>query len=155
MRSSSAIRAVAAIECLKGLVVLLASSGLLALIHHDVHELAARLIEHAHLNPASKYPKIFLDAATQMTDARLWKLAVGAALYALLRLFEAYGLYRERAWAEVLAALSGAVYVPFEVAELMRAPASLAVALLSLNLAIVALMIRALCARGAKLGRLR
>lgn len=147
MPSSRAIRVVATIECFKGVVVLLAASGFLALIHHDVHRLAALLIEHAHLNPASKYPKIFVDAAAQVTDVRLWQLAAGAATYSILRLIEAYGLYRERTWAEVLAAVSGVVYVPFEVAELVHRATALATALLALNLAVVALMVRALYAR--------
>jgi hypothetical protein len=71
MRSSRAIRLVAVVEGFKGLVVLLASTGLLALVHRDLHKLATVLVQHAHLNPASGYPRIFVDAATQMTDARL------------------------------------------------------------------------------------
>ena len=144
MRSSNALRLVALLEGLKGLTVLLAGTGLLALLHRDVHALAASLIAHAHLNPASKYPRIFLDASTHVSDARLWQLAGGAGAYAALRLVEGYGLYRERAWAEVLAAVSGAVYVPFEVAELFRHPTVLGVGLLALNIAIVAFMVRAL-----------
>lgn len=147
MQSSRAVRAVALIECLKGVVVLLAASGLLTLIHHDVHRLAALLVEHAHLNPASKYPKIFVDAAAQLTDVRLWQLTAGAAVYAMLRLLEAYGLYREHVWAELLAAVSGAVYIPFEVAELVHRATLLGTTLLTLNLAIVALMVRALHAK--------
>jgi uncharacterized membrane protein (DUF2068 family) len=142
-----AIRAVALFEGLKGIVVLLAATGLLALVHHDVRQLAARLIEHAHLNPASKYPKIFIDASAQLTDPHLWWLAACAAMYAMLRLVEGYGLYNERAWAEVLAALSGAIYVPFEVIELVHRPTGLAATLLVTNLAVVALMVSALNAR--------
>jgi uncharacterized membrane protein (DUF2068 family) len=144
MRSFRALRFVAALEALKGLVVLLAGSGLLLLIHQDVHQLAASLLAHAHLNPAAKYPQIFLDAVSGVTDHGLWQLAAGAAAYAALRLVEAYGLFMERAWAEVLAAVSGAVYVPFEVAELFHRPTVLAVLLLVLNLLVVALMVHAL-----------
>jgi uncharacterized membrane protein (DUF2068 family) len=147
MPSSRAIRVIAAIEALKGLVVLFAASGLLALIHHDVHRLAGLLIAHAHLNPASKYPKIFLDASAEVTDPRLWQLAAGAAAYSVLRLVEGYGLYKQRAWAEILAALSGVVYVPFELIELFRRPSMLATLLLALNLAVVAVMVHALKAR--------
>lgn len=147
MPSSSAIRLVATLEGIKGVIVLFAASGLLALVHHDVHRLAALLVEHAHLNPASKYPKIFLDAATQVNDPQLWQLAAGAAAYSVLRLAEAYGLYRDRAWAEVLAAVSGAIYVPFELMELVHRPTGLAASLLTLNLAVVALMVYALNAR--------
>lgn len=147
MPSSSAIRWVAAVEGMKGCVVLLAATGLLALVHQDVHRWAATLVEHAHLNPASKYPKIFLDAAAQVNDTRLWQLAAGALMYSVLRLVEAYGLYHERAWAEMLAAGSGAIYVPFEVEALVREPTVMAATLLGINLAVVALMVRTLRAR--------
>jgi len=147
MKMRDAIKAVAAFEALKGFVVLLAASGALLLIHRDMHEFAARLIEHAHLNPAAKYPHIFIDAAANVHDARLLLLAAGAAAYSILRLVEAYGLLREAAWAEMLAAASGAIYVPFEIAELVRRPSWLNVAVLVLNLVVVAVMVGALRAR--------
>lgn len=151
MQSSKINHFVAWFECFKGVVVLLAGSGLLALIHHDVHRLVAVVIEHGHLNPAAKYPRILLDAATQATDSKLWKLAAGAVVYSTLRFVEAFGLYRERAWAEVLAAASGAVYVPFELAEVLDGGSPLSIALLALNIGVVALMVRSLYARRARI----
>lgn len=139
-----AIRAVAALEATKGIVVLLAATGLLSLLHRDVHAIAEQLVAHAHLNPASGYPRIFVDAASRLQDTRLLLLAFGAAGYAGIRLLEAWGLFRQRSWAEVLAAGSGAVYVPFEVVELLRHPGWTGAALLALNVAVVALMLRAL-----------
>ncbi len=147
MAADKAVRAVAFLEAAKGILVLATATGLLSLIHRDVYELAAMLIEHAHLDPASKYPQIFLDAAAKMGDTRLLMLAAGAALYATVRLVEAYGLYFERAWAEVLAAVSGGIYVPFEVIGLVHKPSWHGAALLGLNFAIVALMVRAMLRR--------
>ena len=144
---SAAIRSVALFEAFKGAVVLLAASGLLLLIHKDIHAVAANLIEHLHLNPAAHYPRIFLDAAANLQDRRLVMLAAGAAMYAAVRFIEAYGLYGERAWAEVLAAVSGAIYVPFEVAELLRRPTWYSAVFLILNMSIVALMVGALFQR--------
>ena len=141
------IRYVAYFEAFKGVLVALVGTGLLSLVHRDVLELATRLVEHAHLNPASKYPSIFLQAASHMGDSRLMLLALGAAAYAAVRLTEAYGLYFERAWAEWLAAVSGAIYVPVEVFQLVRRPSWLGAALLLLNLAVVAVMVQALRAR--------
>jgi len=147
MVSDKTVRLVAYLEAAKGLIVLATASGLVALIHRNVYDLAATLIEHAHLNPASKYPQIFLDAAAKMGDSRLLLLAAGAALYSVVRLVEAYGLFFERAWAEALAAASGAIYVPFEVAGLLRQPSWHGAALLILNILVVALMIRAMLRR--------
>ena len=147
MATFTAVRAAAAFEAFKGALVLLAGTGLLALLHKDVHAAAAVLIEHAHLNPASHYPRIFLDAAERVTDSRLMLLAAGAAAYAAVRLVEAYGLFKARAWAEVLAAVSGGIYVPFEVFELVRKPSWHGAALLVLNLVVVGVMVQELRSR--------
>ena len=147
MTGKASIRLVAYVEAAKGLLVLVAATGLLSLLHRNLVDVAAALIAHTHLNPASRYPQIFLDAASRLQDTRLSMLALGAALYASVRLVEAYGLYHERAWAEWLAAASGAIYVPFEVLGLWRHPSAHGLGLLALNLAVVALMLRALWQR--------
>ena len=150
---TAAIRVVALFEAFKGVVVLLAASGLLSLIHKDVHAAATKLIEHLHLNPASRYPQIILDAASNLHDSRLVWLAVGAGVYAFIRLAEAYGLYGEKAWAEVLAAVSGAIYVPFELAELFHRPTWHGALLLAVNLLVVTLMVWALLHRRKRQGQ--
>jgi len=139
-----AIRSVALLEAFKGLLVLLGGLGILALFHRNVHDAAVELIRHAHLNPASHYPTIFLDAASQISDSRLWLYALGAACYSSLRLAEAYGLWLSKAWAEWLAASSGAIYVPFEFVELVRTSSLLSLLILTVNLLVVVLMLQAL-----------
>jgi len=124
--------------------VLLAATGVLSFMHGDLYRAAAVLIAHAHLNPAAKYPKIFLDAAARLQDSHLLLLAAGAALYSLVRFVEAWGLFFEKAWAEVLAAASGGIYVPLELAEFVRRPTWHGAVLLVLNLTVVVIMVRAL-----------
>lgn len=142
-----AIRAVAVLEAVKGGVVLLAGFGLLALVHRDVQAFAERLVEHAHLNPASRYPRIFLDFADKVTDSRLMLFAAGAGLYALVRFVEAYGLWRERAWAEWFAAGAGAIYIPFEIVELVEKPSVIGAGVFAVNLLIVGVMVNAVMKR--------
>lgn len=151
-RGRAAIRAVALFEGFKGVLVLALASGALALVHADVDAIAARLVEHAHLNPAAKYPHIFLDAAAHLDQAHLLRLALGAGAYSAMRLVEAYGLWRSRTWAEWLAALGGAVYVPFELIELATKLTPAAAIALAVNLAIVAVMLRAVAARRCERG---
>lgn len=143
MKLAGAIRAIALFEAAKGLLALCAASGLLLLLHRDLQALALQLVEHLHLNPASRYPQIFVAAAARLHDTRLVLLAVGAAAYALVRCVEAYGLWWQRPWAEMLAAASGALYVPLEVVELLRNPNAIGWAVLLLNLAVVAVTWRA------------
>lgn len=144
---SRAVKAVAAFEAFKGLVVLVAGTALLSLVHQDLHALAVSLVEHMHLNPAAKYPQIFLLAADDLHNSRLVALALGAAGYSVLRFIEAFGLFRERAWAEVFAAGSGAIYVPFELLAFLKQPTLLHAALLAINAAVVGIMVYSLVQR--------
>lgn len=141
---NSAVRVVAFFELFKGALILLVGTGVLALRHKGVYDVALSLIEHAHLNPASRYPHIFLDAANDLQNTRLLLLAGGAAGYSAFRFVEAYGLLFARSWAEMLAALSGAIYLPFELASLLRHPTPLHYAILLANLAVVGIMLYAL-----------
>ena len=65
-------------------------------------------------------------------------------VYAAIRFAEAYGLWFERRWAEWLAALSGAIYVPVEIYELTRGVSWIKLTALLLNAAIVIYMCRVL-----------
>lgn len=147
MPGASSLRAVALFEAAKGLLALAAGSGVLLLLHHDVRAMALRLVEHAHLNPAARYPHLFLDAVARVESVRLWLLVAGVVAYAGIRFAEAWGLWRGRAWAEVLAALSGGIYLPLELMEAVHRPGGLSAVLLLLNLAVVLLMLRTLWRR--------
>ena len=142
-----AVRIIAFVEAAKGVIVLLAATGILAFIHADWNELAARLVRLSHLNPASKYPHIFLDAVSHLQQPRLLWLAAGAATYSALRFIEAYGLFRERAWAEWLALIASGIFIPAEIVEVLRRPSLLSVGVLFVNVAIVAVMAHALWRR--------
>jgi uncharacterized membrane protein (DUF2068 family) len=63
-----------------------------------------------------------------------------AAVYAVLRFVEAYGLWKARAWAEWIALVSGMLYLPFEIFKLVTRPNIFHVGLLIVNLAVVLYM---------------
>jgi uncharacterized membrane protein (DUF2068 family) len=138
------LRAIAVFEGAKGAVVLAAGFGLLLLVHRDLQTIAEHMVQHSHLDPASRYPRIFIDLAARTTDARLWLLALGAAGYAAVRFVEAYGLWHAKPWAEGFAAAAGAIYIPFEIYKLAHGGGWHAALALAANAAIVAFMIYAL-----------
>ena len=144
MKSSGVLRSVAVIEAAKGGLVLLAGVGALSFIHHDLQHFADRLVRHLHLNPASHAPHIFLKFAENATDSRLAMLAAFAAAYSLVRFVEAYGLWRGKTWAEWFAAISGAIYIPFEILNLLHGHLWISLAALAINIAVVAVMVNAL-----------
>ena len=150
MRLSGALRTIAVFEATKGALVLLVGFGLLSLAHYNIHQAAEHLITHTHLNPASRYPYIFIDLANKLSDARLLLMAAGAGVYSLARFIEAYGLWFAKRWAQWVAAVSGAIYVPFELFELYERVTWLSLGALTLNLAIVAFMLYQLFHAGSK-----
>jgi uncharacterized membrane protein (DUF2068 family) len=135
------LRTVAVYEAAKGVLVLMLGGGLLRLLHKDVRALAEQLINHFHLNPDGHYSRIFIALAGHINDGHLWLFGGLALLYAMVRFVEAYGLWFGRRWAEWFAALSGAIYIPFEISEVLRRPNWLSVVALLVNVAIVAFMV--------------
>ena len=131
------LRLVACFEAGKALLVLAVGFGLLTMVHQSVQQVAEELVQHLHLNPASRYPQIFLDLVRHAGSVRLWMLALFAFVYAALRFAEAYGLWHERKWAEWLAVISGGIYVPFEIYELSIGASLLKLSTFAINLAIV------------------
>lgn len=131
------LRVVSIFEATKGLLVLLTGFGVLAYIHKDLHLAAERLVRHFHLNPASRYPRIFIDLANHVTDGQLWVMALSALLYSLVRFVEAYGLWRQRHWAEWFGLLTGGIYIPLELFEITRGVTWPKVTLLIVNAGIV------------------
>ncbi len=136
-----ALRTVATYEAVKGALVLLAGFGLLTLLHKDVGDVAERIVGRLHMNPARHVSQVFIIAASKLTDAKLWAMAMGAAAYSTVRFVEAYGLWHMRVWAEWFALLSGGIYLPWEIYELIERPTRIHWVLLLSNLAIVLYML--------------
>jgi uncharacterized membrane protein (DUF2068 family) len=140
-RQRRLLRAVASLEFGKGIFVALMGLCALALVHRDVWRYADSLLMFFHINPDRRYAQAFLDFADSVTDARLWAAARIAFAYAVLRFTEAYGLWRQRTWAEWVAFVSGTLLLPLEVREVIRGLTWLRCSLLAGNIAIVLYML--------------
>src|SRR5215831_12872292 len=135
------LRAVAGLEFVKGVFVILMGICALALVHKDIWLIAETILSLLHISTDRRSAQIFLDFADSVTDARLWAAARIAFAYAALRFTEAYGLWRQRTWAEWVAFVSGTLLLPLEVRELFRGITFWRCALLIGNLAIILYML--------------
>ena len=135
------LRAVASLEFIKGIFVLLMGLCALLLVHRDAWLYAESLLALFHINSDRRWAEMFLDFADNITDARLWAAARIAFAYSVLRFTEAYGLWTARSWAEWVAFLSGTLLLPLEVRELMRGITWLRSGLFVGNVAIVLYML--------------
>ena len=139
--SAGGLRTIAAFEAAKGALVLAVGLGLLSFVHRYAQNVGEEIVRRFHLNLAHHYPRIFLDAATHIDDAHLRLLALAALLYSTLRFVEAYGLWRMRAWAEWLAIISGGIYLPLELYELIEHVTVAKAVVLTINIGIVGYLI--------------
>jgi uncharacterized membrane protein (DUF2068 family) len=135
------VRTVATVEFTKGVIVVLAGLGLFSIRHKDIWGVAESFLEFFHANPHHHYVGFFIDLVSKISDVRLWKIAVVASVYTILRFVEAYGLWYALPWAEWLAATTGAIYIPFELADLIHHPTWFRLLVLTVNLAIVLYML--------------
>jgi uncharacterized membrane protein (DUF2068 family) len=141
MVARRALRIIAGFEALKGLAALAAAIGLLDLLHHDLRHLALLLIGRFGLHPEGHFALMLLHDADWLQHANLHLLALLVPAYIALRLTEAYGLWMGCAWGEWLAALSGGLYIPFEVSHLLSHFSWLALAVLGSNTAVVLFLV--------------
>ena len=114
------LRTVATIEFLKGILGISVVFGVLWLVRQDLWDVSFALLEFLHINPDRRWAQALLDLADRTTDAQLWTVAGILLAYSTLRFIEAYGLWKTRVWAEWLAILSGLVYLPLEIRELLH-----------------------------------
>ncbi len=142
MSKSADLRLVAAFEAAKGILVFATACAIFKFIHADVQEAAEQLVRHFHLNPASHYPRIFLEIASHIDDTRLLALGLGALAYAVVRLVEAYGLWYGRRWAWIFGLISAGLYIPIEIFELAKRINWAEAALFLVNVLILVVLLR-------------
>jgi uncharacterized membrane protein (DUF2068 family) len=133
---TTGLRAIALFEAGKGVLALLLSAGLAwagpASLKHAVDSLRRWL----RLDPDGG-TRVLLDAIGPGT---LHMAIAIAALYGGMRVVEAWGLWRARAWASWLGCIGAALYLPFELYSLVRQPGWLTLAVLLVNLVVVAVL---------------
>ena len=135
------LRTVATIEFTKGVMVILAGLGVFTMRHKDIWGIAESFLEFCRVNPHHHFVGVFIDLVSRISDVRLWKIAVAASIYVIIRFVEAYGLWYALPWAEWLAFASGTIYIPFEVADLIHRVTWFRVLVLVVNLTIVLYML--------------
>lgn len=137
-----AVRTTAIIEAVKGALVLTIGVGLASGLRHHAQHLLERWT--AHLDPLAHLSHVLARLGGLLARIDPPVALAAASLYAGARFAEAYGLWHARAWALWLGVLSGAIFVPFELLELIRRPRVMGLAILLANITIVAILARPL-----------
>ena len=145
--SRRALRSIALFEAFKGLAALLIGIGLVQLLHHDLRHLVLELVGHFGLQTTQHFPALLLDYADALNNTPVGTLEWLLGAYLMTRLVEAWGLWQAKAWGEWLGALSGGLYIPFELRHLWHSPTALSAVVLALNVLIVGFLAQQLWQR--------
>jgi uncharacterized membrane protein (DUF2068 family) len=132
-----ALRTVAALEIGKGLLVLAAA---ISLYWVDPNDVAGGFLSYLHISPDHHFAQVLLRWADTLSNYKVWTVVLVACIYSGLRFAEGYGLWFARAWAEWIALVSGAAYLPFEIFKLAHRVTPIHLMIFIVNLAIVAFM---------------
>jgi uncharacterized membrane protein (DUF2068 family) len=114
------LRSIAVFETVKGLLGLAAGIAILTITHKDISDLAERAMNAVHMNPDSRIADWIFNATDKATPRSLMIIAIGGFAYATIRFAEAYGLWYAKVWAEWFALISGCLYLPLEIFELLK-----------------------------------
>ncbi len=143
-RAHPGLHVIALVELGKGIFALLAAGAIAALgaarIDDAIHRLAA-------LSHFDAIHRALSAAAKHLDPASVRLIVVAIVAYGALRLIEGWGLWRARAWASWLGAVSVALYLPFDLYASVRHPGWLAFVVLAINLAILWILTRDLIGR--------
>ncbi len=135
--AAKGIRAIAVFEAFKGCIGLIAGLGILSLMHRDIADFAEDLVGFLHLNSEGRLANRIVETVTKLNPSNI-KLFFGLSLlYVTIRFVEAYGLWRLRPWAEWFAIISGTLYIPIEIYELIEKPTVIRAGILIFNIAVV------------------
>jgi uncharacterized membrane protein (DUF2068 family) len=140
-KTSVVLRTIAMFEVTKAAIVLLLGCGLFHLMRQNLDDVAQRIVQVLHVNPEGKVSNLFFELASHASDRNLWVLALSILAYASVNLTEAYGLWREREWAQWFSLLSTALYVPPELYWILRNPGWLKCAVLVTNIVMFLFML--------------
>lgn len=135
-----AIRTIALFETVKGIAAIIASLGLLGLANQHVRNLTFFLIRYFHFDSDAHYFKTLFDYSDLLSNDNLRMVVLMTWVYASMRFVEGYGLWKNRVWAEWMAAVSGAIYLPVEIIHLIKHASAINIAVLMTNAAVVAFM---------------
>jgi uncharacterized membrane protein (DUF2068 family) len=131
-------------KLVKGLLVLALGIGVLKLINKDVDMLFLELITRLHIDAEHRFIQKVLARLSLIDNHTLEAIATVSLIFASLLLLEGFGLIFQKLWAEYLTVAETAIFIPFEIYEIIRHATVTKVSILTINIAIVVYLLLAI-----------
>jgi uncharacterized membrane protein (DUF2068 family) len=132
---------IALFKLVKAALLIAVGVGALKLLHKDVAGAVEHWVELLRLDPNNHYIDTALEKASNLTPDKIKELGLGSIVYAGLFLTEGIGLWLEKRWAEWLTVIITSSLIPIEIYEIYRHQTAIKIAVLLINIAIVAYLL--------------
>jgi uncharacterized membrane protein (DUF2068 family) len=134
------LRGVAMFEAFKGALAVAGAIWVVSLRHKDLLKVAEHMLRTFHIAPERHAARAFMHFAEKINGRDLRIVLMLVLIYAAIRFIEAAGLWLEKEWAEWFALISGCIYLPLEVTEIIRHSNAVRWSILIINIVIVLYM---------------
>lgn len=141
-KTTATLLLIALFKLIKGILLLAVGIGALKLLHRDIAQTVAHWVDILRVDPDNRLIHRLLTRILSVTPAQLKAASAGTFVYAGLLLTEGLGLLFRKRWAEYFTIITTAGLIPIEVYELSRRVSTAKVAVLIINVAIVAYLVR-------------
>jgi uncharacterized membrane protein (DUF2068 family) len=115
---------------------------MLKLVNHDVDEVFLDLISRLHIDAEHRFIQNILSRLSLIDNHTLHEVSIVCFTFAFLLFVEAFGLLRQKVWAEFLTVAETALFIPFELYEIIRHITITKSAILVVNCVIVIYLLR-------------
>jgi len=143
-KESRGLLVIAAFKIVKGLGLLAVGLGALHFLHRDLATEIAHWVDFVRIDPHNHYLHWILERASKVDAKKLRELSVGTFFYSALFLCEGTGLALRKRWAAYMTIISTSSLMPIEILEIYKGATVAKVALLLVNVAVVAYLMREL-----------
>jgi uncharacterized membrane protein (DUF2068 family) len=141
-KTTATLLLIALFKLIKGILLLAVGIGALKLLHRDVAQTVAHWVDILRVDPDNRLIHGLLARVLSVTPGQLRAASAGTFVYAGLLLTEGLGLLFRKRWAEYFTIITTAGLIPIELYELSRRVTTAKVAVLVINVAIVAYLVR-------------
>jgi uncharacterized membrane protein (DUF2068 family) len=132
---------IAVFKLVKGLLLVTAGIGALKLLHKDVGQVVQSAIDVLRVDPDNRFIHSFMVRTLAVNDRTLKEISAGTFAYAAIFLTEGTGLLLRKRWAQYFTIIVTTSFLPLEVYELARRISAAKVAVILVNIAILAYLI--------------
>ena len=147
-RNPLGLQLIGAFKFASGLLLVALGVGLFRDAHSDPAKEAEHIVAALKLDPGNHYVHAAIEKISGVGPKQLRAIGVGTFLYALMYLIEGSGLLLRKRWAEYFTVVATGLFIPLEIYEVARRPTPVRLAILAINVAIVAYLIYQLRRKG-------